>query len=314
MYGWGLKRTRQRRSDALTRVGWDRMESLLAAYYRDQGYTVTHCGTGATGKGTDGGIDLKLHRDDQYIVVQCKHWNAYQVPHNDVHQLLGVMVNEGATGAILVTSGEFTNAARRAADKLGHVQLIDGDQLREMLGPLPEPAPSVFDTIELSVPRTMRDAGSRIASHAGERLLQAAEDRIRYGGRSKANTVARSFTTFLIMKVVVVLLFLLVVWFLFRTLTLGLAAALAPHTSSPPIPPALAAPQTQGSPVLQPRPVPRTGSNSDACREVIDARSGTYIDHCAQASTAKPTVAEQRELQRRADEAAKVIAPSTPEM
>ena len=52
MYGLGLKRTRQRRSDALTRVGWDRLESLLAMYYRDEGYTVDHCGTAATGKGT----------------------------------------------------------------------------------------------------------------------------------------------------------------------------------------------------------------------------------------------------------------------
>jgi len=53
----------------------------------------------------DGGIDLKLRRGDEYVVVQCKHWNAKQVPHNDVHQLLGVMLSESATGAIFVTSG-----------------------------------------------------------------------------------------------------------------------------------------------------------------------------------------------------------------
>lgn len=134
----GLKNVRHRRTDALTQVGWEQLESLLAVYYRGQGYTVDHCGTGASGARFDGGIDLRLRKDDAYILVQCKHWNAKQVPHNDVHQLLGLMVNEGATGAILVTSGEFTRAAIEAATKQGHVQLVDGDDLRAMLGPLPE--------------------------------------------------------------------------------------------------------------------------------------------------------------------------------
>jgi hypothetical protein len=51
---------------------------------------------------------------------------------------MGLMVNHSATGAILVTSGEFTKYAIESANKLGHVQLIDGAQLRAMLGPLPE--------------------------------------------------------------------------------------------------------------------------------------------------------------------------------
>ena len=118
---YGLKNVRNRRTDSLSRVAWDQLESLLAIYYRNQGYRVDHVGTGATCARFDGGIDLKLHKDDQYIVVQCKHWNAKQVPHNDVHQLLGIMVNEGATGGIHVSSGEFTAAARQAASKHGHV-------------------------------------------------------------------------------------------------------------------------------------------------------------------------------------------------
>ena len=36
----GLKNVRTRRTDALTQVGWDQLESLLAVYYRGQGYTV----------------------------------------------------------------------------------------------------------------------------------------------------------------------------------------------------------------------------------------------------------------------------------
>jgi hypothetical protein len=157
----GLKNVRSRRDDALTRVGWDQLESLLAVYYREQGYQVEHCGTGATRARFDGGIDLKLRKDDQYILVQCKHWNAKQVPHNAVHELLGIMVNQGATGAILVTSGEFTKAAIEAATRQGHVQLIDGDELRAMIGPIAEPEQFVGpdrDPFELTP--MVRDSGS----------------------------------------------------------------------------------------------------------------------------------------------------------
>lgn len=137
---YGHKRVRERRNDALTRVGWEQLELLLATWYRGQGYEVEHTGTAASGSKYDGGIDLKLRRPGEYVLVQIKHWNAYKVPHNDVHQLLGVMVNEGATGAIVITSGEFTKAAIEAATRYGHVRLIDGNELRAMLGPLPEPA------------------------------------------------------------------------------------------------------------------------------------------------------------------------------
>src|SRR3546814_11101965 len=60
-------------------------------------YDVEHTGTGASGTKFDGGIDLKLRRGAEYVLVEAKHWNAFQVPHNVVHQLLGVMVNQGAT-------------------------------------------------------------------------------------------------------------------------------------------------------------------------------------------------------------------------
>lgn len=136
----GLKNVNQRHDDALSRIGWAELEQLLAAHYREVGWWVEHVGTGGTGARFDGGVDLRIRRDGEFVLVQCKHWNAKQVPHNAVHELLGVMVNEGATGAILVSSGEFTRAAIDAAQRHGHVKLIDGAALRTMLGPLPEPS------------------------------------------------------------------------------------------------------------------------------------------------------------------------------
>ena len=51
------------------------------------------------------------------------------------------------------------------------------------------------------------------------------------------------------------------------------------------------------------------------CNEIIDTQSGTYIDHCMKSEPHKPpTAAEIRESQRKADEAAAILAPNTPEM
>jgi len=137
----GLKSVRHRRDDALSRIGWARLEHLVARYYQREGYAVEHVGTGGTRQRFDGGIDLKLRKGSAYLLVQCKHWNAKQVPHNAVHELLGLVVNEGATGAVLVTSGEFTRAAIEAAGKQDRVQLVDGDALRTLLGPLLDDEP-----------------------------------------------------------------------------------------------------------------------------------------------------------------------------
>jgi restriction system protein len=137
----GLKNVGYRYDDALSGVGRAELERLLATYYREVGWWVEHAGTGTgdTGAQFDDGVDLRIRRDAQVVLVRCKHWNVEQVPHNAVHELIGAMVNEAATGAILVSSGEFTPAAIEAANRHGYVKLIDADALRGMLGSLLEP-------------------------------------------------------------------------------------------------------------------------------------------------------------------------------
>lgn len=130
----GLKNNKSRWNDNLSKIPWDKFELLLAEYYLKQGFRVEHVGTAGKNNKYDGGIDLKLYRDDKYIIVQCKHWNAKQVPHNDVHQLIGLMETEKADAAIFVTSGEYTTAALSAGAKHPHIELIDGITLRKRLG------------------------------------------------------------------------------------------------------------------------------------------------------------------------------------
>jgi restriction endonuclease len=143
------RKVQRRFTDELAAISWAAFERLFAEHYRQLGYRVEHSGTGATHAVYDGGIDIKLYRDDQYIVVQCKHWNAQQVVHNYVHELIGVMHTQHATGAILITSGEFSKAALEAAVQCPAITLIDGEEVRQMfqaslptLVPTPPPLPA----------------------------------------------------------------------------------------------------------------------------------------------------------------------------
>jgi Holliday junction resolvase len=140
---WGLKRNRKQWSDGLSRTTWQDFERLLARHYREEGYEVELCGTADNASRFDGGVDLVLRRGGETVLVQCKHWKASQVPHNDVHQLLGLLETRQAQRAILVTSGEFTSAAREAASRTQRIQLIDGMALRLMVDPrhIPESTP-----------------------------------------------------------------------------------------------------------------------------------------------------------------------------
>lgn len=286
------KHVRHRRQDALSRVDWRDFERLLADYYRRQRYRVEHCGTGASAARFDGGIDLKLFRDDVYLVVQCKHWNARQVTHNAMHELAGIMLTERATGAILVTSGEFTRHARESAAKIGNMQLIDGDALREMLGDIPEPTAT-----ELAGD----DRATRILAEVGERVLHAAEERIRYGSRGRTS---RAATAIIWLPLAKLALMLLIVWgfFIFASSVLSsvgrVGSTATPATTVPSVTPPLATP-------LQPvNAQPVTGFSPHT-----PAR-----DYATYVTPPRLTEAEIREQQRLADEAMRILAPNTPEM
>ena len=136
------QRVHNRRWDALAALDPYEFEQVVADYYRGEGYKVEHCG----GRGRfDRGIDLKMHREGEYVIVQCKRENAYQLPHNVGHELLGVLLTEKADRAIVVNTGEFKPYAWESARKEPRLELIDGTRLREMLPgyarPVTEPEP-----------------------------------------------------------------------------------------------------------------------------------------------------------------------------
>lgn len=290
--GWrrfGKKPVRHRRDDALARIDPLEFERLLADYYQQQGYQVDHSGTGGRAYKYDGGIDLKLHRDGEYTVVQCKRENAFQITHNPVHELLGVMLTEGASRAIVITTGEFTDAATKAASREERILLIDGDRLRTMLGPLLE---KLREAEPERMPHACRDVRRTPSRELPSLVWEPVGRSQRYGRRAKEDDeldgVAKVITA-------VVVLLGLMAWQCSR---------------SPPAPPSSSAQRpAPGQVEHQVEAVSRSG-NVPPAEVVLPQQSGRETHRPRR----RPTEAEIRESRRKADEAMRILAPYTPEM
>jgi len=130
---------RQEGIGTIRTLSWQEFELLVGEAYRQQGYQVTETGGG----GADGGIDLKLERASEVVLVQCKQWKVYKVGVKPIRELFGVLAAEGATKAIFVTSGVFTQEAQTFAEGKP-VELIDGEALEKLItsvrGVKPAPA------------------------------------------------------------------------------------------------------------------------------------------------------------------------------
>jgi hypothetical protein len=274
------------------------MEHMLAEHYRARGYDVDHVGTGASHGRYDGGIDLKLRKGSEYILVQCKHWNAYQVTHNAVHELLGIMVNQGATGAILVTSGEFTRAAIEAATRQGHVQLVDGDDLREMIGPLPEPEAKPASQLYSGAAR----AAGGFAANAAERLVLAAEDRIRHGaGRHGRSNAATTGLLLILLKFAFAGALLLFFGFVLQNAIKGIGKTTRAQAATP------------RPPRIQPLPQPIQPAAGDPAAVVGSAAVAQRPAPAATIGTGM-SEADLREWRRRNTESMKILEATTPEL
>lgn len=119
--------------DALARLTWQDFEHLLAEHYREDGYVVEHHTPIASLADLSSGLDLRLRRGSETVIVQCKHWDAEEVQLPDINQLLGNMLNEAATKGVFITRGRYSSGAKALMRRQPRLQLIDGDILRMML-------------------------------------------------------------------------------------------------------------------------------------------------------------------------------------
>jgi restriction system protein len=92
---------------------------------------------------SDPSVDLVLRKSANLYLLQSRYWRNRKLGMREVKNLFSIMLAKQASGAFLLTTGVFTNEARRYA--LGKpINLVDGAQLTELLNSIEEndPAPN----------------------------------------------------------------------------------------------------------------------------------------------------------------------------
>ncbi|MEQ8820994.1 MAG: restriction endonuclease [Sumerlaeia bacterium] len=116
---------------------WLEFEHLVGEAYRRDGYLVEERGSA----GGDGGIDLLARREGEVLLVQCKRWRTWKVGAPVVREMYGLLAAGSASGAVIVTTGEFTGPAREfAAGK--PIRLMNGNALAEFVKSVQRPSPA----------------------------------------------------------------------------------------------------------------------------------------------------------------------------
>jgi restriction system protein len=114
----------------IQRMSWREFEDLVAAFYQAKGFEVEPRGGD---DGPDGGIDLILRKGNGTWIVQCKHYRSQWIEEPPLRDLLGVVTARGAAGGIFVTCGVFDERALAFAKSTDKLELIGGEQLRDLL-------------------------------------------------------------------------------------------------------------------------------------------------------------------------------------
>jgi restriction system protein len=110
-------------------MSWREFEDLVAATYMARGYAVEPLG----GDGPDGGVDLIARKGNVTWLVQCKHYRDQWVGERPLRELLGVVTAREATGGVLVACGVFDEKALAFAKGNARLELIGGEELRDLV-------------------------------------------------------------------------------------------------------------------------------------------------------------------------------------
>ncbi|MDP3515802.1 MAG: restriction endonuclease [Pseudohongiella sp.] len=131
---WFSRRKKRKRLDAqqdidtIRELTWREFEQLVAEAYLRQGYDVEENAFA----GADGGIDIRLVKDGQLHLVQCKQWRSQKVGVSVAREMYGILIAENANQVSIITSGLFTQEAKTfAANK--PIDLIDGHALAQLI-------------------------------------------------------------------------------------------------------------------------------------------------------------------------------------
>jgi restriction system protein len=150
--------------ESIRRLSWREFEMLLGEAFRRQGYGVVE----NSSAGPDGGIDLVVTKDGRTVLVQCKHWRERKVGVKIVREMLGLVTAHSTGGAIVVTSGDFTQEAKSFASGQP-IRLIPGDELVTIIRSVQNPA-AATSALE-QTPAAAAPAAPRTCPKCGARMV-----------------------------------------------------------------------------------------------------------------------------------------------
>lgn len=111
-------------SAQLRAIDWYQFEKLVALLFRAQGFEVTHHG----GAREDDGADLVLTRDSKTTIIQCKHWQQWQISKDTVREMMGTRQHWNADRCILVSLNGLTQPAAQLAS-MHQIETVDETEL-----------------------------------------------------------------------------------------------------------------------------------------------------------------------------------------
>jgi len=113
----------------LNNLDWYQFEKLVALLYEQAGYRVDHKG----GAEADGGVDLVVWRaEDDFSVVQCKHWRKSKVGVSALRELRGSMNDMNTEQGVFVALSGYTDPAQDYAKEKG-IWLYEGMHIVSMI-------------------------------------------------------------------------------------------------------------------------------------------------------------------------------------
>lgn len=144
-------------------LDWRNFEELVAEAYRRKGFKVTE----NRGAGSDGGIDIRLEKNGNVHLVQCKQWRSQKVGVKVVREMYGIMTAENASSVIIITSGAFTREALSFASNK-RIDLVGGSQLEALLSQVQ--SPQIDERIDLvGVSDQCPNCGSKLVLKTAKR-------------------------------------------------------------------------------------------------------------------------------------------------
>lgn len=121
-------------------VSWDQFELVIAEVFRRLGYAVEV----SSGLGADGGIDVKLTKPGELVLVQCKQWQVFKVNVKEVRAFFGVMVSEQATRGLFVSTGEYTRDCRAFAEGKP-IELLGRAEIERLTRSVQQPGENLWE-------------------------------------------------------------------------------------------------------------------------------------------------------------------------